>query len=159
MNDCKVIHSIAIRIKTKLLIRHIIYQFPLFIHIDIAAVHHTCAMGAVSSLGFYISHLNLSFPSPHPLPLHSFPVPVYKSLPSGNLSNSSRELSNYSYPLLKIIERLAMPSLGRWHLSWVLKDWRVRLLKNRRESQAGKMIFVNMKWRFEGQKGSQRRRQ
>lgn len=113
VNDCKVIHSIAIRIKTKLLIRHIIYQFPLFIHIDIAAVHHTCAMGAVSSLGFYISHLNLSFPSPHPLPLHSFPVPVYKSLPSGNLSNSSRELSNYSYPLLKIIERLAMPSLGR----------------------------------------------
>lgn len=112
-NDvCKLEHSIAIRIKTKLLTGLIIHQSLLFVHTNIFSATHTCGMDAIPSLGFYEPFFTIS-PS-----LISYPLTLFFS-PSLQVSffrkspNPSRELTNSSYPLIGITEHQEMSSQRR----------------------------------------------
>lgn len=85
---------IAVRIKTKLFTSFVTQQPSLFIHTNIIIIHHTCAMDAVLSLGFYISLWTFfpKAPTLAPLFFFFFSVPVYKFLPSEKLPKPSKEL-------------------------------------------------------------------
>ena len=85
---------IAVRIKTKLFTSFVTQQPSLFIHTNIIIIHHTCAMDAVLSLGFYISLWTFfpKAPTLAPLFFFFFLVPVYKFLPSEKLPKPSKEL-------------------------------------------------------------------